>query len=164
MCSYIVRIRSLCNESHGKINKEISIHSQPRLPPMDIPSFDGDIRNWSLFHISFKSNIHNNESLSNDDKLYYLLGKLTNKARNVFSGITPCPENYLLIWNELVDRYEDPRMLASTYIDQLINFKLEGPASAKNFQHFLDNYVSAVNALKTLKLMISLIIFFCIYL
>ncbi|XP_073967338.1 uncharacterized protein [Choristoneura fumiferana] len=39
-----------------------------------------------------------------DDKLYYLIGKLSPRAQAVFSGITPCADNYQLIVSCLVDR------------------------------------------------------------
>lgn len=34
--------------------------SQPRLPPIDLMSFNGDIKNWPLFYQQFKSMIHDN--------------------------------------------------------------------------------------------------------
>ncbi|KOB67197.1 putative bel12 ag transposon polyprotein [Operophtera brumata] len=66
--------------------------------------------------------------------------------------ITPCPANYQLIMKCLVDRYQDKRVLASTYLDQMINLKINGPASSSNFQSFMDQYVTAANAIKNLEI------------
>lgn len=125
---------------------------RPTLPPIEIMSFDGDIRSWPLFYESYKSTIHENPSLTDAERLYYLIGKLSTKAQLVFSGITPCPTNYQIIMKCLVDRYQDKRVLASTYLDQMINLKINGPASSSNFQSFMDQYVTAANAIKNLEI------------
>lgn len=124
----------------------------PRLPSIELMSFDGDIRNWPLFYASFKSTVHDNGSLTDADRLYYLIGKLSPKAQSVFAGVTPSAENYPVIFQSLIDRYQDTRVLASTYFDQALNLTLSGSASVSNFQLFIDNFVTAVNSLKNLKL------------
>ncbi|CAH0403928.1 unnamed protein product [Chilo suppressalis] len=55
---------------------------RPKLPPIQIPEFDGDIKNWPLFYACFENTIHRNNGLSNHEKLHYLVGKLTGKAKS----------------------------------------------------------------------------------
>ncbi|XP_061707388.1 uncharacterized protein LOC133517655 [Cydia pomonella] len=126
--------------------------ARPSLPTMELVAFDGDIRNWPLFYASFKSRVHENLSLTDEEKLFYLIGKLSPKAQAVIAGITPSAENYQLIIDSLIDRFQDKRTLASTYMDQMLNLKINGPASSSNFQTFIDKFVTAANALKSLKL------------
>ncbi|XP_047999640.1 uncharacterized protein LOC125236758 [Leguminivora glycinivorella] len=126
--------------------------ARPSLPTMELVAFDGDIRNWPLFYASFKSRVHDNLSLTDEEKLFYLIGKLSPKAQAVFAGITPSADNYQLILDSLLDRFQDKRTLASTYMDQMLNLKINGPASSSNFQTFIDKFVTAANALKSLKL------------
>lgn len=87
--------------------------SPARSLPIELMPFDGDTRNWPLFCASFKSTVHENASLTDANRLYYLLGKLSPKAQSVFAGITHCAENYQLIFQTLMDRYQDTRVLAS---------------------------------------------------
>lgn len=126
--------------------------ARPTLPPIQLMDFSGDIRSWPLFYASFKSTVHDNPSLTDDEKLYYLLGKLTGKAQTACAGICPSAENYELILQNLIDKYEDKRMLASTYLNQMFEFKPVQSASATNFDLFTVNFTSAVRALKNLKL------------
>lgn len=128
------------------------IKQQVRLPPIEIMSFDGDIRNWPLFYANFKSTVHENKSLTNAEKLYYLLGKLSDKAQSAFSGICPDGNNYKIIFDSLVSKYENKRLLASTYLNQMFDHKQFNVASIDNFESFSDNFVSAANALKNLKI------------
>lgn len=90
--------------------------SKTRLPPIELPEFNGDLRSWPLFYSSFNNTVHLNLSLSSVDKLYYLLGKLTGKAQSIFAGITPSADNYNIIYQSPINKYEDKRILASSYL------------------------------------------------
>ncbi|CAH0726757.1 unnamed protein product, partial [Brenthis ino] len=127
-----------------------SSYSKPRLPPIELKGFDGDPRNWPLFYSSFVDTIHNNPTLTSSDKLYYLIGKLTGKALSVYADITPSPDNYEIIFNALVSKYEDKRLLATTYLNTIFEYK--PLSSASQLEHFIDRFSSSVSALNNLKL------------
>lgn len=146
------RIKCLRSQYSTQINTTSLTRNVPSLPPIQLVAFDGDIRSWPIFYASFRSTIHENSSLSDSDKLYYLLGKISGKAKTACAGITPSAENYNLILQTLIDKYEDKRMLASTYINQIFEFKPLTSASVDSFDNFLDNFVTAVRALNNLKL------------
>ncbi|XP_004930224.2 uncharacterized protein LOC101738759 [Bombyx mori] len=126
-------------------------HRIPKLPPIEIPEFNGDIKNWPLFISSFRNVVHNNTSLTDSEKLYYLIGKLTGRARSICAGITPSAENYSLIFDLLNSKYEDKRLSATAYLDQLFEFKPISSAKPSNLELFLDKFASSVAALKNLK-------------
>lgn len=123
----------------------------PRLPPIEIPEFDGDIKHWPLFSASFENSVHNNPSLSDSEKLFYLIGKLTGKARSVCAGIVPSAQNYSLIFNLLKDKYEDKRLAATSYLDQIFELKSMSTATVNNLELFLDKFATSVAALKNFK-------------
>jgi hypothetical protein len=123
-----------------------------RLPPLELVTFDGSMEEWNTFFVSFKSNVHENPDLTDDEKLYYLLGKLNGKARSAILGIEPCGKNYEIIISALKDRFEDSRGLAHQYIDRMLDFKPSGRQSFRDYEHFLDRFVSAYSALKNLKI------------
>lgn len=123
-----------------------------RLPALEIMSFDGNIRSWPLFYSNFKSVIHDNQSLTDSEKMYYLISKISPKAQAVFAGLAPSGENYNLILDALIKRYEDKRTLASAHLSSILNHKLCSAASISTFESFLDNFVSAVNGLKNVGL------------
>lgn len=150
--SRVLRLRSqhLPRDSNKQKPAEVARKVVPTLPPIELVAFNGTISAWPLFYASFKSTIHDNPSLSDAEKLYYLLGKLSDKASSAISGITPSPENYNLILKTLIDKYEDKRTLASVHMRQILDFKpLQGN---NNLDTFIDKFVTSVNALKNLKL------------
>lgn len=95
-----------------------------RLPALDLPQFNGeDLCQWEVFYHTFNSMIHENKDLSNEQKVQYLVSKLTGKAQAVCVGIPCIGNNYQQIYDALVDRYMDKRVLASYYLDQITSFK-----------------------------------------
>ena len=51
---------------------EVNILNNVKLPPLNLPSFDGSFDEWLFFRDNFNSIIHNNESLTNVQKFHYL--------------------------------------------------------------------------------------------
>ena len=47
---------------------------------MDIPKFDGQLKNWPHWWTDFKHAVHDNEELENRDKLAYLIKSITDPA------------------------------------------------------------------------------------
>uniref|UniRef100_A0A8D9E1Y2 Uncharacterized protein n=1 Tax=Cacopsylla melanoneura TaxID=428564 RepID=A0A8D9E1Y2_9HEMI len=94
-----------------------------RLKPLDIPMFMGEQGEWPMFFEIFKANVHSNQALPDSHKLQYLLSKLGGSALSVCAGIPPSNENYLVIYNALVDKYQDTRNLATHYLDNILQFK-----------------------------------------
>lgn len=101
--------------SSSKVNK-----ASVKLPPIELLTFDGDIQNWPLFYASFKETVHDNPSLSDSDKLYYLMGKLSPKVQSFFSGTLPCAQNYKIIFKALLDRFQNNNVLGSNYLEQIM--------------------------------------------
>ncbi|KAG5868158.1 hypothetical protein JTB14_032971 [Gonioctena quinquepunctata] len=79
-------------------------------------------------------------------------GRLKGSALGVCTGVAPTGGNYNIIWKALVDKYQDARSLATSYLDQILGFKHIQGESAKNLELFLEKFDCAVQALKNLKL------------
>lgn len=126
--------------------------SNLNLPKLELVSFSGSPANWSTFYETFKTTIHENIDLTNNERIQYLMGQLSGRALATVSGITPNADNYTLIWTTLVKKYEDKRYLATAYLDQMNEFKSFSVANTKNLDSFLEHFASAVSSLKTLKL------------
>lgn len=102
------------------------------LPAIQLMEFNGELRNWPLFYEQFKSVIHNNSRLTDSERIQFLVGKLTDKAKSICAGLPATGENYPIIWQALVDKYEDKRAMAASYVDQLLEFKPISTGSASN--------------------------------
>uniref|UniRef100_A0A8D9BGQ3 Peptidase aspartic putative domain-containing protein n=1 Tax=Cacopsylla melanoneura TaxID=428564 RepID=A0A8D9BGQ3_9HEMI len=96
--------------------------------------------------------IHDNTELSDEQRIQYLIGKLSDKAVSVVSGVPAIGQNYNIIWNNLVDKYLDSRVLFSSYFDQILSLKSVKCDSATQLNNFVDKFTSMVSCLKALDL------------
>ncbi|XP_063376662.1 uncharacterized protein LOC134664029 [Cydia fagiglandana] len=129
-------------------------HLKPnlKLPPIVLQTFDGDQKKFASFLECFNSTVHRNAALTDAERVFYLCGQLSGKALATIAGIVPCGENYKLIYDTLVDKYEDVRLLGTSYLDELFNFKqLESP-SAKGLNDFVDCFVTSAAAFDKLEI------------
>ena len=83
-----------------------------RLPKINIPTFDGELANFKSFHDVFRSLIHDSTQLTDIEKFHYLLSSVKGNARKIVTGLPLVSENYAIVWNTLVQQYENKRILA----------------------------------------------------
>ena len=98
-------------------------HCSVRLPKLEIPTFSGDKLKWTAFWDSFDATIHKNTSISDVEKLNYLISKLTGEAKQSVSGILLSNENYAVVVELLKERYGDAQTVVNSHYVELINLK-----------------------------------------
>ncbi|KAI5632009.1 putative peptidase (DUF1758) domain-containing protein [Phthorimaea operculella] len=144
MYAHIKNVIQSLNENK---KTEASTFSQKlKLPPIQLPQFDGNRNNWSSFFECFNRLVHNNPTLPESDKAYYLYGQLSGKALSAIAGIEPTGANYKLIYATLVDKYQDLRLLGTTYLNQMFDLKALINPSAEGLNNFIDQFATSVSA------------------
>ena len=104
-----------------------------RLPEVKLPSFSGNLSDWPNFYESFKNMIHKNNDLSDTDKINYLIGLLSGKAASIAIGLPVIGSNYDILWNRLIQRFQNSRALAVLYLEKILELKPMITASANGF-------------------------------
>lgn len=137
--------RSVSSSHTREVNTKVNI----KLPPIELPSFNGQTENWPKFYESFKANIHNNSQLTDSQRVQYLVGKLTHDALKISAGIVPSGDTYTIIWDSLVKKYQDKRALGTHYLYNIFDTKgcNNTPGSLDSF---VERYSASVLALKQL--------------
>ncbi|KAG5879308.1 hypothetical protein JTB14_025636 [Gonioctena quinquepunctata] len=98
-----------------------SLRSSLKIPHPSLPEFHGEIRQWETFHAVYKSMVHLNPNLTNLDRVHLLVGCLKGPAKHV-SRDCNCSDNYDIIKLCAISM-KIKRMLASTYLQQIMEFK-----------------------------------------
>ncbi|KAL0901167.1 hypothetical protein ABMA27_006479 [Loxostege sticticalis] len=143
------RIMEVLRSDQSSSSSNSNIGCNIKLPPIELPSFDGKTQNWPKFYESFKSNIHNNNQLTDSQRVQYLVGKLTHDALKFTAGIVPTGETYNIIWESLVKKFQDKRALGTHYLNNILDSK--GCINTSNsLDTFIGMYTSSVAALKQL--------------
>lgn len=123
------------------------------LPRINLPHFNGQITNWPKFRDAFISIIHSDALLSKMEKFHYLVSSLVGTASAVISNLPLVEDNYELAWKALNDTFNNKRMLASTYLNQLIGFKpQQGKPTIESLQAFVSQVSDNIAAFKLLKI------------
>lgn len=117
------RVNALSNTSNANNGPSIKPAHKIILPPIELIKFYGERKSWPMFRECFDNTIHSNPDLSNAEKVYYLCGQLTGKALECVAGITPTGDNYALIYDTLINKFEDVRSMGTAYLDEIMNLK-----------------------------------------
>ncbi|KAI5644501.1 pao retrotransposon peptidase domain-containing protein [Phthorimaea operculella] len=132
-----------------------------KLPELQIYKFDGKVENWTTFRDTFRTLIHENSTISNIEKYYYLLSSVSGQALSIVKSMPVSGDNYAIVWSALQKRYENKRMLATAYLDKMFNFK-PMTETASNLNNFVQTYQENMIALEQLGIpyMASFILFY----
>ncbi|XP_055700017.1 uncharacterized protein LOC129799815 [Phlebotomus papatasi] len=95
----------------------------PKLPPVQIPKFNGIYKDWYKFYDVFKSVIHDNYNLGNVTKFQYLLSYLEGEAATLVSTLRLSDTNYIAALEILEERYKNPRRIITSYLDIVVDHK-----------------------------------------
>lgn len=123
-----------------------------RLPKLDLYHFDSNLENWQTFYDTFSSLIHNSKEISDIEKFYYLLTAVSGPALTLVKSMPITADNYQIVWNLLVKKYENKRVLATSYLDKIFQFKALQSESADGLNSFLQTFQECVKALKVLNI------------
>lgn len=120
------------------------------LPKIKIPRFNGNAADWHNFISLFKSAIHASNNLSLTAKLYHLRSLLDGEALKLIELFPLDDQSYLLAFKALTDRYENKRLRASFYLNQIVSYSIVQLNSRNNLQGFLSIHKDCFAAFDTL--------------
>lgn len=121
-----------------------------KLPPIQIPSFEGDHGNWLSFRDTYLSLIHENEEIDNINKFHYLKQYLKGSASKVIDSLAVSSNNYDTAWSLLCERFDNKHMLVHEHIKCLFSIETLHKESEKGIRHIIDTLTKNLSALNSL--------------
>ena len=110
-------VRSNQHASHSPSTSKKHVN----LPKMTIKTFHGDPLEWQTFWDSFSATIHENDELSNIQKMSYLNGILKDEAACTIAGLPMTSDNYIKATELLKERFGQKQVLINAHMEALIN-------------------------------------------
>ena len=98
--------------------------SKVRLPKLQLPSFDGNFKDWSAFWDSFDSAINSNQSLTPIKRFSYLRASLRGSVAATINGLSLSSANYEAAVALVKERYGDPQKIINAHMDALVNLPI----------------------------------------
>ena len=77
------------------------------MPKITLKTFSGDHLDWKSFKETLEAAVHNNESITNIEKITCLKTYLGKSALQAIEGFPLTSEYYTGAWNLLNDRYRN---------------------------------------------------------
>ena len=87
-----------------------------KLPPVQIPKFDGDPLAFHDWINIFKASVHENRSISQTHRITYLQNSVSGKAKDLIRGYSCNPAFYNVALAELESRFGSPQHVVTAYI------------------------------------------------
>lgn len=125
-----------------------------RLPKLDLPHFNGDLRQWVAYNNLFDSLVHSRKDLTAAQKLAYLLASLTGEAKGLVQHLDIVDANYDIARLLLQRRYQNVRRLADTHMSAILALPTLRTTHALRLQ-LLNPLLVAINGLKGLNLPVT---------
>lgn len=159
------RSPSVQSEAHAS-NMTNGFNFGPRLPYLNLPTFDDTPSEWLPFKDLFDSMVLSNNNLSPVWKLHYLKQSLKGTASHFFKNTTLTTENFQKAWDSLVSFYENKRLLVNSAIYSLFSIKRMTKESAAEMGSLYTLITQIYRSLETLGRPVNQwddFFFFCIY-
>lgn len=124
--------------------------NQIKLPPINLPTFSGQYKDWSSFSNLFKTLIETNDHLSKCQKFHYLKSSLTGEAEQLLNNYNITDENYNEAWARLEERYNNNSFIVDSHLDTLFNLPkltFESVVKLRSLRDKADQTVTALNSL-----------------
>uniref|UniRef100_A0A6V7HPB8 Uncharacterized protein n=1 Tax=Bracon brevicornis TaxID=1563983 RepID=A0A6V7HPB8_9HYME len=112
--------------------------------------FDGRFENFTEWSINFQKMIHNQESLSDEQKLSYLKLVLTDDVLTSINLFVPSPENYQSMWEGLHELYSNKSALVARHVKYLIQLPKQRHETAAGLVYLIREVVDHVRFINTL--------------
>ena len=121
-----------------------------RLPKINLPKYNGDVTKYQHFIQSFKCSIEANESLSNVNKLNYLINSLEGPAYKALEGLQIIEENYKKAMDILHERYGKPQHIISAHMQALLKLQTYQNEKTSDLRAIYDKIMVNVRGLESL--------------
>ncbi|XP_064468567.1 uncharacterized protein LOC135380226 [Ornithodoros turicata] len=122
-----------------------------KLPKLEIPRFNGDLRNWNGFWDQFDSTINSNQSIAKVEKFKYLRSYLTDKAATAVCGLSLTAENYDIALDLLKDRFSKKSLIIDAHMSRLLTLtKVSDSSQVTKLRELYDAVIIGVRSLEAL--------------
>ncbi|UYV78518.1 hypothetical protein LAZ67_16001856 [Cordylochernes scorpioides] len=128
--------------------KEVNLHV--KMPKLELPTFDGRLESWLSFKDLFFSAVGSNSQIPNIEKLQYLKGQLRGEALRLVNAFPITADNYVEVWQTLLTRYDNPKDLIFTQIDNALRLPKLADDNHKSMFKLLDSCNEIVRTVKVL--------------
>ncbi|XP_066251914.1 uncharacterized protein [Euwallacea similis] len=133
---------------------QISVGALPnasvKLPSLTLPEFNGNYADWQMFRDMFNAIVHNNVTLSDAQRFYYLAASLKGEAKGIIASLAPTDANYATAWELLKKRYENKKIITNSHLKEIMGLPTLTKESHMLLRDFSNSFSKNYRALESL--------------
>ncbi|KAE9522282.1 hypothetical protein AGLY_017325 [Aphis glycines] len=137
------------NIDNGEINDSLKA-STVSTAPLEIPNFTGIYSEWSAFHDLFSALVHQNPSLTDIQKFFYLRSSVSGDAQKTIQFLDTTSDNYKIAWNALISRYSNKKLAVQLHTKKLFDLESKNNESSTELRKHVDAINGHIKALVSL--------------
>jgi len=123
--------------------------SNVRLPKVELPKFNGDIKGWPFFRDLFKVQVNDVSTLSGVEKLNYLRSCVSGTALSIIQGVPVSNDGYMTAWQLMTERYENKRESFVANMRKFMSQSVVKEESSSSLRSLLDTSKELIRSLET---------------
>ena len=131
-------------------SQDVSHHSSARLPKFTLPSFGGEIREWTSFWEQFEVMVENDKSIPEISKFSYLRSALKGDAQATIAGLALTAANYKTAKELLRGRYGRRETIIFTHVQDLLELRVTAHPTVRQIWDLYDQLQSHTRSLAAL--------------
>nr|CAI5818943.1 unnamed protein product [Callosobruchus analis] len=132
---------------HGRMPINQGSGGGKGFPTIDLIKFNGDFDKWPQFRDLYITLVHNDNSIDNVRKFYYLISSLEGQASKIVESIQVTSENYNIAWQLVQERYENKQLIVKKHVRCL--FELPTVSKDKyTLRNLIDDFNKSYRALQ----------------
>lgn len=148
------RVPNNVQPNHAQAAPSIQENKRYKLPKIDPPKFNGELKQWLPWWSLFKP-IHEDESIPKEQRFNYLVqGMVENsRAAELVKSFPPTPENYDKAITSLKNRFGKEDLLVEMYVRELLKLVLNNTVNngeVKKLSSTYDQLKTQLRALESL--------------
>lgn len=144
------KFEKIIEEIEEKIRECKMANADTPLPVINIPTFGGNYEEWPTFYDLFRKVFHQNDKISNAQKLQHLKSHLRGDAQTIIRHLAATEGNYVTAWNLLQQRYQNNRLIVSKLVDKMYDFPTISNESAQKLKQLYDVINECIEGIKNL--------------
>ena len=109
------------------------------------------MQDWVTFNDTFLSLVGDSTTIPNIQKFHYLLSAINGDAKRVIQHIPVSEQGFGVVWEILVERYENERLIINTHIDNIMKLTSLTSENGSQLRQIVDTTKCDLKALKTMK-------------
>lgn len=133
-----------------KIQEKTRNIEQVKLPPMNIPIFDGKYGAWRNFRDSFEMAVHLNTEIGSIQKMQHLKAHTRGQANKIIRHLATTADNYETAWEILRSRYNHERKLVRTYYETARNVQKIRFPTAGSLRELHDVFIESLSSMNNM--------------